>query len=575
MTSRGESTLYIVSRLLERTTDICTLAFRKFTDLRRGIGEIRSRSEALLHAFHGASQTIEAVNQRLAERGERSEEEIGALTAFTIRELEDLTREIDQSARNARNLMSTIIAVAQETRVLALNARIEAARAGSAGKSFAVVANEVARLADRTTNVASEASRGLNLDSITQKLAATAQRVASKLHEFDRHLGADRKYVVGAMADVRNHIAEVETYKSLLSELLQASTASAANVEDKIERTILLVSDSSRALTDDSKDTLETIARNSAVPLDPNWDRLAEIRRAGRLRVAVDPALVGLAFRPVAGASLTGLDIDYARSFAASLGVECEFVEHSWSALTDLLFIGRTPSEPPVDLVWCGLPPDPSYHRVAYSQTYTWLPFVMCRRKGDSRVNSIHDLGGKSVGIINDPGAFLVLERLGLRWADNAAKPGGSVNLASLVAFNDQSRIHDALASGVVDAFMVDRTVFHWASNARESPWHGRIEVLPGNLHNRLYYYAVALAAEPSSLPLLRALNAFLRSFLSSHERAAIERKWQGENVTSTLGYRDEHADLVGEAELAATAIGDAHDSKWMAHKGGHVTAPC
>ena len=561
MTSRGERTIYGISPLLERAKDICTLASRKFTDLRRGIAEIQGRSEGLLQAFQGASRAIAAVDQRLDERGSKSQEEIAALSSFTIKEFEILTHEIDQTARNARSLMNTIIQIAKESRVLALNARIEAARAGTAGTGFTVVANEVARLADRTTNVASEASRSLNLEGTTQKLVEAAQRVATKLNEFDRHLGTDRHYVASAMADIRNNIGEVEIYKSLLGELLQANTASAANVEDKINRTILLVSEANRALIDGRKETLENIAHNTSISLDPNWDRLSNVRNTGRLRIAIDPALIGLSFRPTAGAPLTGLDIDYARAFANSLGVECEFIEHPWSELTDLLFMGRTPSESPADLVWCGLPPDPSYHRVAFSETYTWLPLVMCRRKGDSRINTVSDLNGKIVGIINDPSAFIVLERLGLRWADNATKPGGSINLASLVAFNDQSRIHDALATGLVDAFIVDRTVFHWASSARESPWQGRIELLPGNLNNRLYYYAVALAAEPASLTLLRALNDFLGTFKSSSERASIERKWQGESIIGALSYRDEDGKLVGETELAATLVKTVDDS--------------
>lgn len=557
MPTRAEQTVYSISRILERGADICALAFRKFTDLRRGIAEIRQRSESLLTAFHAASQTIAGINRNLVERGEKAEEQIGALTAFTINEFGTLTREIDQTARNARSLMATIIALAQETRVLALNARIEAARAGEAGNSFAVVANEVARLADRTTNVASEASRGLNLDSVTVKLQETAGRVAERLDDFDRHLGADRSAVSVAMEEIQTHIAEVESYKALLGELLASSTASASDLEDKINRTVAIIRDSSRALSQTDGQavlqTLDSIARDAAVPLVSQWDRLTAIRQSGRLRVAIDPALVGLAFRPVAGGALSGLDIEYAQAFAASLGVECEFVEHPWSALTDLLFMGRTADEAPVDVVWCGLPPDPSYHRVAYSNTYTWLPFVLCRRSGDVRIRSVLDLSGKTVGIINDPGAFAILERLGLRWADNAAKSGGSTYLASLLAFNDQTRIHDALATGMVDAFIVDRTVFYWAANAHDSPWRGKLEVLEGNLNTRPYYYAVAVAAEPSSLSLLRTLNSFFDTFLQSAHRAAIERKWQGEVMTGSLSYRDENAGLVGELELSHT----------------------
>ncbi len=54
--------------------------------------------------------------------------------------------------------------------------------------------------------------------------------------------------------------------------------------------------------------------------------------------------------------------------------------------------------------------------------------------------HSIDDLDGKTLGIINDPGAFQLLEDLGVRWGANADKPGGKVRLANLIAYSDQSR---------------------------------------------------------------------------------------------------------------------------------------
>jgi ABC-type amino acid transport substrate-binding protein len=551
----GATTVASVARLLERSTDMCTFAFRKFSDLRRTMGEIRGRSDALVAAFQGASGTVDSVDHRLAERGGRAKSEIADITGEATAALVELKADIAGASRNARDLMATIIAIAEETRILALNARIEAARAGAAGNSFAVVANEVARLADRTMTVANEASRRLDLDRVTQRLSETADSVAGRLGAFDRHLSEDRAGVSSAMDEIRRHIKQVESYQVLLGELLAASVASASGVEEKLERVVRLVDDTQHALpvgSHGSADALARVARAQHVQLDASWDRLEDIRRRGVLRVGIEPAFVGLSFYPKKGGPLTGLDADYARAFAKSLGVKCEFVEHPWSALTELLYMGRTADEPPVDLVWSALPPDGSYHKVAYSETYTWLPFVLCRRSGDQRITSVHALKDKTVGIINDPGAFAVLEQAGLRWADNAQKPGGSVRLAGLVAFNDQMRIHDALAEGVVDAFMVDRPIFHWAAVSPESRWFGKIEVLPGNVHTRAYYYTVAVAAEPSSLNMLRAVNRFLKEFEWTAERASIEKLWQGEAVRGTIGYRDENAGLMGEAELAA-----------------------
>ncbi len=181
--------------------------------------------------------------------------------------------------------------------------------------------------------------------------------------------------------------------------MLGASNAASANLDDKLSRMLTLVSDVAHAAQSaKSEDDLDRVARAAFIVRNPDWDRLAEIRRRGAVRIAIEPSFMGVSFRPQPGADLTGLDADYARAFAAWLGVKCEFVEHSWGGLTELLYTGRTPEEEPADLVWSALPPDQAYHRIAYSETYTWFPYVVCRRPV-IRVSrrSSHSLAKRSV----------------------------------------------------------------------------------------------------------------------------------------------------------------------------------
>ncbi len=120
------------------------------------------------------------------------------------------------TAETSRKLLATIIDVAQETRVLALNARIEAARAGEAGRSFTVVANEVARLAERSRHVATEANKSLNFERVTQQFGAASSRIVDCLDGLDKSMDKDREDTAAAIADVKEHVEAIAAYQALV-----------------------------------------------------------------------------------------------------------------------------------------------------------------------------------------------------------------------------------------------------------------------------------------------------------------------------------------------------------------------
>lgn len=266
--------------------------------------------------------------------------------------------------------------------------------------------------------------------------------------------------------------------------------------------------------------------------------------------MALEPEFKGLSFRMRNGEPLRGLDMDYAKAYARWMGVESRFVEHPWDLCTELLEAGRSPDEPAVDLVWSALPPNKSYGNVTFSNSYTKLHYVLVRRAGDTRIQRLEDLEGKVLGCINYPAAFDTLEAAGLRWCANVQLPGGRIRLGNLIAYTDQSRIHDCLAAGVVDDFAVDLPIYWWASQGTDSPWRGKIEILPGNLAPEPWYYAVGVAADPASYTLLQSVNAFIAWFHKQPERTQIECRWQGSVIQGARSYRDEPGELVGEEAL-------------------------
>ncbi len=479
--------------------------------------------------------------------------ELTEVSAALQGHLQQIKGDLEDKAENTAVVLRAIGDIGKGVRLLALNATIEAKRAGEYGAGFAVVADEVRSLSQLTMERAEEAGQMVDLSAINQSFA----EIITHCEENLGNLTTKISQAIEQLEAMFEHMVElhhgITENNQVIFEILDGSREVSGRGMSKIRWAARELAQANKILDAPLEKRSQAIGAYLAenrIWVDPEIDILDRIRKRGRIRVAIEPAFVGLSFRRNPSEPLRGLDADYIQAFADWLGVEVEFIEQPWDVVTELLYTGPRAGEPKADLVWSALPPDASYAGLAYSETYTYLNFVLCRRSGDDRIRDVSSLGGMTLGIINDPGAYSVLEEVGVRWTENQNKPGGKVHLANLIAYSDQSRIHDCLAEGVVDAFAVDLPIYHWACSNPESPWKGKIEILPANLAKVPYYYTAAVAGVPESYRLLAKINEFIAHFKGQRAREEIERKWQGNIVTHSVCYRDEPGNLVGEPEL-------------------------
>ncbi|PDO10983.1 MAG: hypothetical protein BLM47_04555 [Candidatus Reconcilbacillus cellulovorans] len=161
-------------------------------------------------------------------------------TEKMMRQMSEKVEKLNESARSIRKILDLLENITKQTNILALNATIEAARAGTAGRGFMVVADEIRKLADQSRQSIDVV--GQLIETIRREMEDTVQTIAAAhpifeeqvraVHETDAIFGQVRE----RMAEFIRKLDETSASIAGLEQSQQVLTAAMANVSAVAEQ---------------------------------------------------------------------------------------------------------------------------------------------------------------------------------------------------------------------------------------------------------------------------------------------------------------------------------------------------
>ncbi len=237
---------------ISHATDTISYAAR---GIAHGNSELAGRTNTGLESLEKTAANMEELthtvqqntqNARLASELARNSSGIAKTGVNVVNQVIKTMEAINESSRKIVDIISVIDGIAFQTNILALNASVEAARAGDQGRGFAVVASEVRSLAQRSANAAGEIKSLIN-DSVEKvedgtllvaKAGKTMEDIVNSIEgvtQMISEISAASEEQNAGIGAINNAINEMDDTTQQNATLVENASASSQSLEKEVK----------------------------------------------------------------------------------------------------------------------------------------------------------------------------------------------------------------------------------------------------------------------------------------------------------------------------------------------------